>query len=105
MQMHRVNPNVMEALLRTFTLISNQVFDKDESSDQLSRDLVLLLLKILRYSECVSSQDQNIFKYALTNLINLQKTFPQINEELNKLVVEYSGKLKDEIFIELFPNQ
>ncbi|MFS8160241.1 MAG: hypothetical protein ACMG6E_08550 [Candidatus Roizmanbacteria bacterium] len=104
-QTHRVNPNVLEALLKCFSLLSSQSFDKVESAETVEpivKDLIILFERTIEHSQCSTPQEESLFDYTLLNFINLQHTFPKVLDELNRLLSSYSERVITEAVPHLF---
>ena len=58
------------------------MFDRGEASgeefEQIGKDLVHLLLKVIDHNECRNHIDEQLLELSMTSLVNLQKTFPLI---------------------------
>jgi hypothetical protein len=58
------------------------------------KDLIILFEKIIEQSQCNTPQEESLFNYTLLNFINLQHTFPKVLDELNRLLSQYSERIR-----------
>mmetsp|Transcript_23454 Transcript_23454/g.23103 ORF Transcript_23454/g.23103 Transcript_23454/m.23103 type:complete len:210 (-) Transcript_23454:217-846(-) len=107
-QTHRVNPHVLTALLRTFALISEQSFDKGDNAEVvqgIGKDLTYLFVKLVHGSECKTKEEETLFYLTLTNLLNLEKSFPLIKKEIQQILMESFEHLKQEVFPQMLKRE